>query len=233
MRSKSDIANDGTRAGLLKVATTVFAEQGFRATTIREICQRADANVAAVNYHFGGKKGLYEEVLRNVARMKAEVAATLGDSGKTTPEQRLGNYVRAFLGRVLADGPLAQHGNILCREMVDPSSALDRVVEEFMKPEAALLGGLVRQLLGEGFNDDEVRLHSMSVVSQVLFYKHCRPVIERLFPDLQFDSALLDSVASHITTFSLAAFRHVRESRAAEPKPAKKRPSASKSPKRA
>lgn len=233
MRSKHDIAGDGTRAELLRVATSVFAEQGFRETTIRDICRRAGANVASVNYHFGGKKGLYEEVLHNVARMKSEIAATLGDSGEATPEQRLGNYVRAFLGRVLADGPLAQHGNILCREMVEPSSALDRVVEEFMRPEAALLGGLVRQLLGEGFTDEEVRLHSMSVVSQVLFYKHCRPVIERLFPDIRFDAELLDSVARHITTFCLAAFRHVRDSRAAKPKPAGKRRAAAKSAKHA
>ena len=55
---------EATRAKLLQAATHVFAEQGFHAATVREICTRADVNVAAINYHFRDKLGLYFEVLR-------------------------------------------------------------------------------------------------------------------------------------------------------------------------
>ena len=47
-----------TRRALLDAAADVFAESGFRCATTREICRRAGANVAAINYHFGGKEGL-------------------------------------------------------------------------------------------------------------------------------------------------------------------------------
>ena len=67
MKSKSDapgVGSEETRRQLLEAAGAVFAEVGFRDATVREICKRAGANVAAVNYHFGDKETLYLEVLR-------------------------------------------------------------------------------------------------------------------------------------------------------------------------
>ena len=40
------------RERLLEAAGEIFAEHGFRNTTVREICKRADINLAAVNYYF-------------------------------------------------------------------------------------------------------------------------------------------------------------------------------------
>jgi AcrR family transcriptional regulator len=52
-----------TRERLLTAAAALFAEHGFRRVTVRDICEEASANVAAVNYHFGDKQGLYREVV--------------------------------------------------------------------------------------------------------------------------------------------------------------------------
>ena len=53
-----------TRSRLLSVGEQLFAERGFRDVTVREICRGARANVAAVNYHFRDKLGLYQAVLQ-------------------------------------------------------------------------------------------------------------------------------------------------------------------------
>lgn len=52
----------GTAANIVRAAETLFAEQGFTDTTVRQITARADVNLAAVNYHFGSKKGLIQAV---------------------------------------------------------------------------------------------------------------------------------------------------------------------------
>ncbi|MBM3653660.1 MAG: helix-turn-helix transcriptional regulator, partial [Alphaproteobacteria bacterium] len=57
-------STETTRAALIKAATSVFAEYGYDGGSVRLITQRAMANQAAVNYHFGGKDGLYREVLK-------------------------------------------------------------------------------------------------------------------------------------------------------------------------
>ncbi|MCU1343136.1 MAG: transcriptional regulator, TetR family, partial [Candidatus Acidoferrum typicum] len=67
-RTRVSSVPDPTREKLLEVAEHVFADRGYQAATIREICVRAGANVAAVNYHFGDKLGLYTEVLQQSIR---------------------------------------------------------------------------------------------------------------------------------------------------------------------
>ena len=57
-----------TRRRLLDAAGEVFAEKGFAKATVREICQKAEANIAAVNYHFGDKEKLYAAVLPTASR---------------------------------------------------------------------------------------------------------------------------------------------------------------------
>jgi len=58
------MSEDDARTRILNVAGPIFAEKGFQATTIREICGQANVNVAAVNYHFGDKERLYTEAVK-------------------------------------------------------------------------------------------------------------------------------------------------------------------------
>ena len=66
------MAHDLTKARLLEAAGEEFAEKGFELARVRAICERAGANLAAINYHFGDKEQLYVEVLREAHRCGME-----------------------------------------------------------------------------------------------------------------------------------------------------------------
>ena len=199
-----------TRAQLLAAAAEVFATHGFHTATVRDICLRAGANIAAVHYHFGDKHALYTEVFQHAFQHALEkYPPNLGVVDGAPAAERLTAFVRAFLLRIFAKGPVAWHGKLMAREMIEPTAALDALVREQIRPMAQQLSGIVRELLGRGANEDLVRLCGMSVVSQCLFYHHCRPVITRLYPKQSFEESDINILAAHITNFSLASLREL------------------------
>ncbi len=201
-------APDVTRCQLLAAAAEVFAESGFRAATVREICLRANANIAAVNYHFGDKEELYRQVLTETYRTAIQkYPADFGLPPRATPEQRLRAFIHSFLLRIFSAGPSAHHGKLMAREMIEPTGALDAIVKDEIRPMADILHSIIGGLLGAKASDETKRLCSMSVVSQVLFYHHCRPVVARMFPDMKFNASGIEKLTAHITRFSLAAIK--------------------------
>ena len=99
----------------------------------------------------------------------------------------------------------------MAREMVEPTSALDVVVREGMRSMSSVLLSIMNELLGPKVSDETKRLCAMSVVSQVLFYKHCGPVVIRMFPEMKFDAASLEQLTAHVTRFSLAAIKNLNQ----------------------
>lgn len=200
-----------TRQRLLGRAGEVFAEQGFRNATVRDICRRAEANVAAVNYHFGGKEGLYLEVLKFAHGCAfAKYPPGMGLEPGASPKQRLHAFVRSFLLRVLDTGQPAWHGKLMVREIADPTGALDTIVRDGIGPHFAMLKGIMSELLGPRLaaDPDRVRYAAWSVVGQCLFYFVGQPVILRLHPAQGLGPGDVDAIARHITDFSLAALKH-------------------------
>jgi TetR/AcrR family transcriptional regulator, regulator of cefoperazone and chloramphenicol sensitivity len=192
-----------TRQRLLDVAGEVFAEHGFGKTTVRDICTRAGANVAAVNYHFGDKQGLYNEVLRLAHQCATEkYPDNAGLSASASAEYRLHAFVQSFLMRIFDTGQPAWLGKLISREIIEPTAALDVVVSEGIKPRIALLHGILRDLLGKDTSPEALRRCAFSVVGQCIFYHHARAVLDRLgHPRL--DAAGIDRLADHITDLTL------------------------------
>lgn len=212
--------HDETRRQLLEAAGEVFATAGFRNATVREICGRAGANLAAVNYHFGDKERLYAEVLRYAQQKAFEKYPLLPNmDADASPTDKLRAFIHSFLLRIFDNEPTAWFGKMMLREMIEPTDALDSLLEERMRPMADQIRGIVAEILGCAPGDERARLCSLSVVSQCVFYHHCRRVVARLFPEQRLDAAAVEPLADHITCFSLAAMKHLPEV-----KPLKSRP---------
>lgn len=196
-----------TRERLLAAAGQVFSETGFRAATVREIVRRAGANIAAVNYHFRDKEGLYAQVLEQAAHDALQKYPPHGGLGPDAlPEQQLHAFVRSLLLRIFDAGVI--HGKLMAREMVEPTKALARLVEQILRPMYGRLCALVKSLARPGVTISQIEASAKSIVGQCLFYKHCSPVLERL------DGCLpgpkdLDVLADHIVAFSLGGIRNL------------------------
>lgn len=215
-----------TREALLRAAGQVFADVGFRTATVREICQRAGVNVAAVNYHFRDKETLYLEVLRfALSTANARYPFAREAEAGAPPERRLRSFVGNLLALIFDSGEHAWLGRLMAKEMIEPSHALDFMIAERIQPMASQLRRLVREIVGNACADEAVRLCGFSIVSQCLFYNHCRSVVTRLFPEHQLTPDAVQSLADHITEFSLAGLRHfARTDERAQPAPTPPKP---------
>jgi AcrR family transcriptional regulator len=225
--SKADPRTALTREKLLDAAGEVFAEKGFRGATIEAISRRAGANLAAVNYHFGDKEGLYRAVIDHAHGLAVSLFPP--EPGPDVPaDEKLRGHIAATLRHLLVDGGPAWHGRLMAREMFEPTGALDAFVRDFIHPNFTRLQGIVREILEGGSkgqaSDEEVRRCAFSVIAQCVFYRHSRPVIDRLFPGLPFDEAKVAALSAHIAAFSLAGVKAVQDAspaKAAQAEPAK------------
>ncbi len=209
--SESDDAS--TRARLIEAAGQVFADEGFRNATVREICRRAGANVAAVNYHFGGKQALYNAALR-LHMDEAARKYPLDASPDASPRERLTVFVTNLLRRIIEKGPDTWHGRLMMREMAEPTEYTDEHVERFVRPALATLNAIVSDWLDGGDAPPELRRRLVqSVVGQVMFFYHGRQVMARIHPDLPWDAAEAERAAAHIVAFSAAGIEAARRGR--------------------
>jgi AcrR family transcriptional regulator len=208
------LPGNGTEQRLLEAAGEIFAEYGYRAATVRQICEKAKANVAAVNYHFGDKDALYVAVLRHLNKLHAaKNPTTSGLTSKATAEEKLRAFISAMFHRMFDEDSPDWHMKLMVREMIEPTHALDAMVEESIRPLQQELEAIVRQLLGPGAEDEAVRLSALSVASQCVFYQHCRSIISRLFPRQKYGSQEIDKLVEHVTRFSLAACKNAPKER--------------------
>ncbi len=199
----------GTQQRLLEAAGEVFAEKGYEKATIRQIVQRAGANLNAVNYYFRDKHGLYLAVFEHAHEMSAErYAAEKAERAELAPDQHLRAFVAGMLRGILAKHERVWPRRLMFREMVDPTGALDLVIEGVIRPRFDEATEIVRRLLGPDVPKRRVQLSAESIVGQCVHLAHAQPVLAKLMPDLRFNAENLDLLVDHITQFSLAALGH-------------------------
>jgi TetR/AcrR family transcriptional regulator, regulator of cefoperazone and chloramphenicol sensitivity len=201
-----------TREKLIEAAGHVFAERGYRDATIREICRRAGANVAAVNYTFGDKMGLYTEVLRHSVRAAKTAAMNAALDSNLSPEQTIRAVIHARLMSLCREARPDWHIRLVMHEFSHPTPAMARVVDEGMRPIYDRMRKVVGGVIGLPPDHETTRLSVNSIVGQILFYTFSWPVLSHLQPELKLTPEELDRVADHIADFSLAYLKKVGES---------------------
>jgi AcrR family transcriptional regulator len=201
---------DPTREKLLEAAGPIFANRGYQATTIREICAAAGANVAAINYRFGDKLGLYTEVLQQSVRAAQVLAVHNAPDQNISPEDMLRALIRARLLSINGKDLPDWHSRLLAHEFAQPTPALRQLVDKLTRPIYKRLLELIGGMIGMPPNDDNTRLCAISVVGQVLAYVLPGPLLTEIWPELKMTPEQVERIADHITDFSLSYLQDFR-----------------------
>lgn len=166
-----------TREKIFHTALEEFAANGYKHTTIRAISKKADVNVAAVNYHFGGKAGLYASVFEYLFYPTEKLSVK--NRGRITDEESarecLRNWISEYIGVQNESDFGRQKRKILLYELSEPSEAFEVLVDKYIKPNFAPLFDCFRLCLPQGSSEVEVQIHCLLMVAKCAFfltYKH-------------------------------------------------------------
>lgn len=196
---------------LLAAASDLFAEKGYRDSTIAEICKRATANISSVSYYFGSKEAIYREAWRHsFARTIEAHPPDGGVSAEAPPEERLRGHIRAIMARI------ADENNrdfiISQMEMTNPTGLLQEVMASELTPLRKKTEGLVRELLGPFPLDLHVHFCEITIVSMCINPMLMKRVKHGIDDSNGFSRAMddMDSFADHVVKFALAGLTAIR-----------------------
>lgn len=195
---------DDSSRKLLDAAGEIFAEKGYEAATIREICSRAGMNVAAVNYHFGDKEKLFVEAIR-AAECAGGAPLNFSWPVGMSPAEKLRAYIQRMVHDMLDQHRPSWHAKLLMRAMLEPNEACEALVCEHIRPKFVLLEQVIEEIVPGRLTPRELHRYAFSVVAQCLIYRFQRPVGRLLVGDDEFQALAsnLDQLADHITQFTL------------------------------
>ena len=197
-----------TREALLEAAERLFSEKGYDAVGIRQIAEHAGANIAAIKYHFGSKSDLYRETVCQA--MARRDAVGVWDILRDKPHDArsaavvLIRFIRLFLTHLLPADGHDPTGNLILREALEPTEAIEAVVADYMQPHQAMLIGVLGMLMPHA-DREELWRTAHSVLAQVLHYRVLRPFVERLGAAKLDRPRVVEQIADHIGNFSLRA----------------------------
>ncbi len=196
---------DATRDRILKAAGKIFSDRGFEAATVRDICQAAGANLAAVNYYFGDKERLYTEAVVQAHRWLLERAMLPEWNANTLPREKLADFINTFFHRVLGGPHDTWRTQLVMREIMNPTVACVEIAQANIRPQFEILQGILRELLPADTSDEELHLTAFSIVGQCLFYHVANPIIHNLVDEREHATYDVGKLAAHVTRFSLDA----------------------------
>jgi TetR/AcrR family transcriptional regulator, regulator of cefoperazone and chloramphenicol sensitivity len=203
-----------TRSRLMEVAGRLFAEKGFDRTTSKEICAEAQANVAAINYHFGGIDRLYAEVVREACRRVLPKKHLEEMLTKEAPARQVLKYVLGEKMRTLLGGEKSAWApKVIIQEMAHPTEAVNLLVETELKPTADLMQRVVGDIMRLPPDDASVVRGFLLVISHAPFIYQNRVVVERVRPQMRMTQQWVEAMIEEEYQFCLAGLLAVARHR--------------------
>lgn len=176
-----------SRDRILDAAGTLFAERGYNGVSMRDLAGAAKVNLGAINYHFGGKRSLYHETVRQliedigpllgptIHRLRDDVAAAGGD--RTALAACAERFIRAVFAAVLGGQAQRWQMAFLLREFHQPSREFPMIYEERIGPMHDAVALLVAAALRRDREDPEITVRVHAVMGQIMSFGACRAIV--------------------------------------------------------
>jgi AcrR family transcriptional regulator len=143
-------AGERTRTRLMEAALDLLSERGEDGVSLRELTDAADANVAAVSYHFGSRQalldGAIEDALERYLEAQQQAVSALG--ADSTLEEAAAAFARPMISALTTGGRDRGTIRIVARAAIDPPEGWDRFDARFDQIRADLLRVLKAELSG-------------------------------------------------------------------------------------
>ena len=207
-------SNDDSRRAkerLLDSAEKLFSQNGFESTTVRQIVKDADCNIAAVNYHFGGKDNLYVKVFhRRMDYMREKRVRAIGEfMEKPSPalEELLRVFADAFIEPLVEGHKGRFFINLMLREMINPRLGFETFYREVIGPVTTALQKAFIDIC-PGLDSDRAIKCVRSFVAQLLQLLHH----DKNSADFTDEKAAdISKGIEHVVEFTMAGIRHFAE----------------------
>ena len=172
-----------TKEKMLLAASEEFSINGYPATTTRNICNRADVNIAAVNYHFRNKEGIYKSVVDYLFdKTSSETVSKTIVSTEAEWKKELFSWVLDILTSASNPSSLSRwKNNILFREILDPSEVFPEIFKKYFKPYFSSIEYYVRCGVSADTSKEQIYIIIFSILSQSLFYGQNKVIVQQLF----------------------------------------------------
>jgi TetR/AcrR family transcriptional regulator len=187
--------SDDVRQALLVAARDLFLRYGYRAVSSRQIAAAAGANVAMIRYYFGGKPGLYREMIEGLlAPIRAGIDAMRAHQAEVDLPM-----IMASMARLWGQNPWIP--GLMIREVLSPEGPLRAI---FLKDIAGKVVPMVEQIvageIGRGRlrADLEPRLVVLTMMSLAAFPFLTLPVSSKLL-GVNTDEEFMNRFIRHIT----------------------------------
>jgi AcrR family transcriptional regulator len=160
---------------VLDAAEALFGQHGFPRASLRQITQKANVNLASVNYHFGSKEDLYQRVvLRHLRPLNEERLSLLAQAEQLAGDQPvplravLDTFIRPLLRRAAADAPGGRSFlRLISRDLVEPPPFMRQAMTEEFAPLIGRYAAVLSQTL-PGFPLAELYWRMQFVIGALL-----------------------------------------------------------------
>jgi AcrR family transcriptional regulator len=193
-----------TRKSLIEAATDVFAEHGYEGGTVRAITREAKANAAAITYHFGGKEGLYREVLVLIGKaLDQQSLITLDKVDEIDRDEAVRLYMRQYLLPLAKRDQVSRYLRILAWESVRPSAVFLRFIEGRAFPVILLAERIVRRYLAKDATPEKVAAATLWIANQPFAFVRDADFLRRPPWSLKLDQAFVDRLVDLLARLSV------------------------------